>query len=86
MFLGSILILTNLGAAWVIFVTGLLITWAIAMGFATPALLAGPPYLLNAAQIGWVSVGPVLGGWIGLMIGWTMDPFAKACARRNNGV
>ena len=87
MLLSTILIVTNLGALWVIIVTGLLVAWVIATSFAFPPLLYAPPYLFNAAQVGYVSTGPLIGSLLGLFIcGATLDRSLKWLARKNSGV
>ena len=88
MLLSTILIVTNLGALWVFIVsTGLLGAWVIATSFAFPPLLYAPPYLFNAAQVGYVSTGPLIGSLLGLFIcGATLDRSLKWLAQKNSRV
>ena len=87
MVLSSILIMTNIGASWVIFISGLLVAWYVAMSFIAAPLLSAPPYSFSAAGVGYTSVGPLLGGTLGgIFCSIIMDPMLKSFTRLNKGV
>ena len=87
MTLASIAILANIGASWTIFTSGLLVAWYVAVSFVASPLLYAPPYLFNAAGVGYTSVGPLIGGILGsLLCSMTMDPCLKWLTRRNKGI
>jgi hypothetical protein len=87
MVLASIAILANLGASWTIFISGLLVAWYVAVSFVSSQILYGPPYLFDAAAVGYTSVGPLLGGIAGsLVCSFIMDPMLRSLTRMNKGV
>lgn len=87
MVLSSIIIMANLGASWVIFISGLLVAWYVAVSFVSAQLLFGPPYLFTAAGVGYTSVGPLIGGILGsVFCSIVMDPMLKSLTRANKGV
>jgi hypothetical protein len=50
-------------------------------------IFAGPPWSFNAAQIGYLGVGPFVGGLIGsLVCGFTGDYVIKFMTKRNKGI
>jgi hypothetical protein len=87
MVLSTIIIMANLGASWVIFISGLLVAWYVAISFVSSPLLYAPPYLFNAAGVGYTSVGPLIGGILGSAVcSVVMDPMLKWMTRLNRGV
>jgi hypothetical protein len=87
MVISSVVIMTNIGASWVIFVSGLLVAWYVGISFVSAQLLYAPPYLFNAAGVGYTSVGPLLGGVLGsLFCSIIMDPMLKMLTRLNKGI
>jgi len=87
MILASIAILSNIGADWTIFLSGLLVAWYVAISFVSSALLYAPPYNFDAAGVGYTSVGPLIGGILGSgLCSIVMDPLLKWLTRLNKGV
>jgi hypothetical protein len=87
MVLSSIVIVANLGASWVIFTSGLLVAWYVAISFVSSPLLYQPPYSFNAASVGYTSVGPLIGGVLGsAFCSVVMDPMLKWLTKMNKGV
>lgn len=87
MILSTIVILANIGASWTIFISGLLVAWYVAISFLSSQLFSLPPYGYTAAGVGYVSVGPLLGGIFGAVgCGLVMDPMLKWLTRLNKGV
>jgi len=86
-FLSSILILTNVGASWNIFITGLIVAWYVAVSVVSAELLSAPPYLFDAAGVGYAATGALIGGILGsIFCSLTMDPWQRALTRWNKGV
>lgn len=55
--------------------------------FIVAQVFSAPPYNFDTAQIGYMSVGPAIGGLVGcIFCGVVSDPLARALAKRNNGV
>ena len=79
--------LLNVGAAWSTICSGLLTTWYVTSAIIQAGIFFGPPWGYNAAQIGYLSTGPFVGGMIGsAIIAFTTDPFVKWLTRRNKGI
>jgi MFS family permease len=79
--------LLNVGAAWSTICSGLLSTWYVTSAIIQAGIFSGPPWSYNAAQIGYLSTGPFVGGLVGsLIIAFTTDPFAKWFTRLNKGI
>lgn len=80
-------IMLNVGAAYSIFASGLIVTWSVALSVISSILWSAPPYSLTAAGVGYVSVGPLIGGCLGALVyGWVSDPLIKRMSVRNGGV
>jgi len=87
MVISSVVIMSNIGASWTIFISGLLVAWYVAISFLSAQLFSAPPYLFTSAGVGYTSTGPLIGGILGaLSCGFFMDPMLKWLTRRNKGV
>src|ERR1700761_5477659 len=60
-----IMVNVNLGALWMVVVTGMLSSFYVSQSFVAAQIFAFPPYLLSAAGVGFLFVGPFLGGLLG---------------------
>jgi hypothetical protein len=79
--------LLNPAALYTIITSGMLQAWYVALAITQAGLFSAPPYLLNAAQLGYLSVGPLVGGLLGsFIIGIVSDPVAKWASARNKGI
>lgn len=77
----------NLAVLWMVIVTGGLTAFFVAQSYDMAQIFMAPPYLLSAAGVGYLSLGPFLGGLLGsLFLGATLDPLIKWCAKKNKGV
>jgi hypothetical protein len=87
LFAAPFVTLLNIGALYTVITSGILQAWYVGTAIIQTQLFAAPPYLLNAAQIGYLSVGPLLGGTIGsFLIAFISDPIAKWASNRNKGI
>ncbi|KAJ3457817.1 hypothetical protein MRS44_014958 [Fusarium solani] len=87
MVLASIFIILNLIASYNIFVSGLIMAWFVAMSVLAGVMFAAPPWGFNAAAVGYVSAGPLVGGALAtIFLGLISDPLIKFMTRRNRGV
>ena len=78
---------TNLAVLWMVLVTGGLFAFFVAQSYAMAQIFMAPPYLLSAAGVGYLSVGPFLGGLLAsILYGFGLDPLIKWCAKKNRGV
>jgi hypothetical protein len=79
--------LLNVGAAWSTICSGLLTTWYVTSAIIQAGIFFGPPWGFDAAQIGYLSTGPFVGGMVGAaIIAFTTDPAAKWFTRLNKGI
>lgn len=79
--------LLNVGALYTIVTSGLLVAWYVAVSFIVAAVFSPPPYLYTAAQVGYLSTGPFVGGLLAsVFMAIVNDPIIRYCTRRNNGV
>ncbi|KAF1963084.1 MFS general substrate transporter [Byssothecium circinans] len=78
---------TNLAVLWFTVVTGGLTAFFVAQSYIMAQTFMAPPYLLSAAGVGYLSVGPFLGGLLGsIFLGAILDPLIKWCAKNNGGI
>jgi len=72
---GPFVTLLNVGACWSTVTSGLLCMWYVTSAIMQAGIFAGPPWAFNAAQIGYLSTGPFVGGAVGsaIMV-FTSDP------------
>ncbi|KAF7553261.1 hypothetical protein G7Z17_g3769 [Cylindrodendrum hubeiense] len=77
----------NLAALWTIVITGTITSFYVAVAYVIAQLFSPPPYLLSAAAVGYMSVGPFIGGALGsIAVGLVMDPLTIWLTKKNNGV
>jgi MFS family permease len=85
--LGPFLCLTNVAALWIVITTGIVTSFYVAISYIVAQLFSVPPYSLSAAEVGYLSVGPFLGGIIGsVLVALTTDRVIVAMTKRNNGI
>lgn len=78
---------TNLAILWIVIVTGGLTAFFVAQSYDMAQIFMAPPYLLSAAGVGYLSLGPFIGGLLGaIFLGATLDPLIKWCAKKNAGI
>lgn len=78
---------TNLAVLWMVIITGGLTVFFVAQSYVMAQIFQAPPYMLSPAGVGYLSLGPFLGGLLGsVLLGVTFDPLIKWCAKKNNGV
>lgn len=78
---------TNLAVLWVVIFSGTLTATYVAQAFVLSQIFSMPPYNLDAAGIGYLSLGPFLGGVIAcVFLGFALDPIIVWATSRNKGV
>jgi len=76
----------NIGAFYTIFAAAIMVTWIVAFSLILAQEFSPPPYLFNAAQVGYLSTGPAVGGALGcLFMACVTDPMIRYFSRKNNG-
>jgi MFS family permease len=87
MIIASIAILLNLGATYQVLMTGVIIAWYVAIAITSGVIFASPPYLLSSSSVGYMSVGPFIGGLLGAAFSFVIsEPLVRSTTRRNRGV
>jgi len=87
LFLAPFAVCSNLAVTWMVIITGGLTAFFVAQSYDMAQIFMFPPYNLSAAGVGYLSIGPFVGGLIAaLLLGATLDPLIKWCAKKNNGV
>jgi hypothetical protein len=77
----------NLAAFWTILITGAVTSFYVAIAYTIAQLFSPPLCLLTTAQIGYMSLGPFIGGTVGTVaVALAVDRLAIWMAKRNNGV
>lgn len=85
--IAPIVVMYNPVAIWATLLMAFPTLWIVAINLLTAQIFAGPPFLLNATELGYLSAGPTVGGFLGALIaGLVSDPMIKLCSRRNRGI
>ncbi|KAF4537043.1 MFS transporter [Lasiodiplodia theobromae] len=75
----------NLAVLWIVIASGMAVAFLVAQSYVMAQLFSAPPYLLSASGVGYLSMGPFIGGLLGaLAAGAASDPLITWAARRNN--
>lgn len=87
LFIAPFAVCTNLAVLWMVIITGGLTAFFVAQSYDMAQIFMFPPYNLDAAGVGYLSIGPFLGGLLGsILLGATLDPLIKWCSAKNGGV
>lgn len=87
LFVAPFLACTNIGALWVIMVSGVSMSFFVAIAFTAAQIFSVPPYALSTAGIGYLSLGPTIGGLLAsLGIACITDPTILWASKRNGGI
>ncbi|KAF2502681.1 MFS transporter-like protein [Lophium mytilinum] len=77
----------NLGVLWVVVVSGTVTSFYVGMAYVAAQIFSFPPYNLTAAGVGYLSLGPFLGGALAsIVLGLTNDPLIIWFTKRNKGI
>lgn len=77
----------NLPVLYIVLLQGWTVALFVAIAYVLAQIFGLPPYNLSASVIGYLSVGPFLGGLVGLLVfGAINDPIIKYMSRRNKGI
>ncbi|KAH7116696.1 major facilitator superfamily domain-containing protein [Dendryphion nanum] len=87
LFIAPFAVCLNLAVLWMVIVTGGLTAFFVAQSYDMAQIFMFPPYNLTAAGVGYLSLGPFLGGLLGsIILGASLDPIIKWCAKKNGGI
>jgi hypothetical protein len=82
-----IYVLANPVILWAILIISFSQLWNVFISFTLAQIFSPPPYGLGPAQLGYISVGPMIAGVIGCFFcGAVSDPICRYMAKRNNGI
>ncbi|KAK5031512.1 hypothetical protein LTR13_007840 [Exophiala sideris] len=80
--LGPFLTLLNPAACYVVIVSGLFNAWYVGTAIIISGIFSGPPWAFNAAQVGYIGVGPLIGGTLAsILAAVTSDRVGKYMAQ-----
>ncbi|OAG45082.1 hypothetical protein AYO21_00430 [Fonsecaea monophora] len=84
---GPLLTLLNPITCYTVTTAAILNCWLVGGAIVLSGLLSGPPWLYNAAQVGYAGTGPFIGGLLASVVTAAAgDNLIKYIARRNRGV
>ncbi|KAL3446112.1 major facilitator superfamily domain-containing protein [Aspergillus insuetus] len=88
LFLAPFAVCLNLACCWAILAAGILVAVYVAVSYVMPQIFSYPPYNLSPSGVGYLYLGPSLGGFIAsIILGYMMDAVATwATLRRNGGI
>jgi hypothetical protein len=67
--------------------SGLIVAWYVGVSFIMAQWFSPAPYLYTAADVGYLSVGPAIGGFCAaIFMSVISDPIIKFCSNRNKGI
>ncbi|SCO78566.1 uncharacterized protein FRV6_02779 [Fusarium oxysporum] len=85
--LGPIAVCLNVAVLWSLLTSAFFFSLYITIANLLAQVFSAPPYLLDASGIGYLSLGPFLGGLLGAAIaGLLNDRLVRRCARKNGGI
>lgn len=85
--LGPFLCVTNMAALWLVVITGAVTSFYVGISYITAQLFTVPPYLLSTAGVGYLSLGPTIGSFLGsVVVALVTDPLAIWMAKHNRGI
>ena len=87
LFLAPFAVCLNLPVLYIVLLQGWTVALFVAIAYVLAQIFGLPPYSLSASVIGYLSVGPFVGGLLGgLVFGAINDPIIKFMSRRNKGI
>lgn len=77
----------NLAVLWTVVVTGAIVALYVAQAYVLAQIFSYPPYNLSPEGVGYLSLGPFIGGTLGsLVMAFSIDPVITWASRKNKGV
>ena len=87
MLLACLAILTNVGASYQVIMTGCIIAWYVGVAISGGVIFASPPFNMMPADIGYMSAGPLIGGFLGsVFCAVTAEPYIRWVTKKNKGI
>ncbi|KAJ5249732.1 hypothetical protein N7489_000142 [Penicillium chrysogenum] len=81
------IVLANPAVIWAVLLISFPTLWLVAVNLLIAQIFSAPPYLLDTAELGYMSAGPAVGGLLGSIAAGAMsDPIIEWASRRNKGV
>lgn len=81
------IVLANPAVIWAVLLMAFPTLWLVAINLLTAQIFSAAPYLLDTAELGYMSAGPAIGGLIGSFAAGAMsDPVIEWASRRNKGI
>ncbi|KAM6529307.1 hypothetical protein FALCPG4_007448 [Fusarium falciforme] len=87
MMAACVVTLGHLGALYMIVTTGVTTAFAVGISVLAGVVFAMPPFLKDSESIGYMSAGPLIGGFVALVICFsTTGPIIRFLTRHNRGI
>ncbi|KAK5462863.1 hypothetical protein LTS15_002575 [Exophiala xenobiotica] len=87
LFIAPFAVCLNLAVLWIVVISGMFTALYVAVAYDLAQIFSLPPYNLTAAGVGYLSLGPFIGGIIAsVLLGIMYDPLIKWCTHRNHGI
>lgn len=78
---------TNIAVLWCVVISGTITATYVAQAYVLAQVFTLPPYSLNPSGIGYLSLGPFVGGIVAsIVLGIILDPIIKWLSMKNNGI
>jgi MFS family permease len=76
----------NLSILWSVLISGYFLSLYVATAYLLSQIFTAPPYLLTSSGVGYLSLGPFIGGLLASVLASVInDPIARRCSQKNNG-
>ncbi|KAJ5552706.1 hypothetical protein N7494_002084 [Penicillium frequentans] len=76
----------NLSVLWSILISGYFLSLYVATAYLLSQIFTAPPYLLTSSGVGYLSLGPFIGGLLASVLASIFnDSIARKCSQKNNG-
>ncbi|PNS21542.1 hypothetical protein CAC42_901 [Sphaceloma murrayae] len=77
----------NVAVLWVVILSGYYLSLYVTVAYLLAQIFSPPPYLLTPSGVGYLSLGPFVGGLVAACVGAALnDRLVRWCAKRNKGV
>ncbi|KAK9784464.1 putative Major facilitator superfamily (MFS) profile domain-containing protein [Seiridium cardinale] len=85
--LGPFVACINLSICWVVICTGYILSLYVTVAYLLAQIFSAPPYLLDASGVGYLSLGPFIGGLLaGIIAALLNDRLVRWCSHKNCGI
>lgn len=85
--IGPLIVLANPAVIWAVVLLAFPTLWIVSVNLLIAQIFAAPPFLRDTAELGYMSAGPAVGGFLGsLAAGALSDPIIQWASRKNKDI